>query len=133
MRFMLIQSYGGVPEGVPPMTQWPPSAVEAHIAAQVAINDELTERGELVDAQALARPDAAKFVVASDVAAPVVTDGPYPEAKELIAGYRIVDVESVERALEIAAQTSATPDHDGNPIQQRVEVREVMGTPGADA
>ena len=100
MRFMLIQSYGGVPEGVPPMSQWPPAAVEAHIAAQIAINDELTERGELVDAQALSTPDAAKFVVAADVASPVVTDGPYPEAKELIAGFALFEVKSKEEAIE---------------------------------
>ena len=133
MRFMLIQSYGGVREGIPPMSEWPREAVEAHIAAQVAINNELSERGELVDAQALSAPAAAKFVIATDVASPAVTDGPYAEAKELIAGYRIVDVESIERALEIAAETSATPDHEGKPIAQRIEVREVMGTPGVDA
>jgi hypothetical protein len=132
MRFMLIQYYGGVPEGVPPMTEWAPEAAQAHFDSQKAINQELRERGELVDAQALTPPEAAKFVIAEDVAAPVVTDGPYPEAKELIAGYRIVDVESLDRALEIAAQTSATPDHEGNPIRQRIAVREVMWTAGDD-
>jgi len=133
MRFMLIQYYGGVPEGVPPMTEWSPEAAEAHYESQREINRELTERGELVEAQALTAPEAAKFVIASDVASPAVTDGPYPEAKELIAGYRIVDVESPERAIEIAAQTSATPDHEGNPIRQRIGVREVMWSTAPDA
>ena len=133
MKFMLIQYYGGVPEGVPPMTEWSPEAAQAHYDAQHAINDELTERGEFVEAQALTAPEAAKFVIASDVASPAVTDGPYAEAKELIAGYRIVDVESPERAIEIAAQTSATPDHEGNPIRQRIAVREVMWSAAPDA
>ena len=132
MRFMLIQYYGGVPEGVPPMTEWTPEAAQAHFDAQKAINAELTERGELLDAQALTPPEAAKFVIAEDVASPVITDGPYPEAKELIAGFRTVDVESLDRALEIAAQVSATPDHEGKPIRQRIAVREVMWMPSDD-
>jgi hypothetical protein len=55
---------------------------------------------------------------------PIVTDGPFPESKELLAGYRMIDVESVERALEIAAEGSAAPGPDGAPIMQRIEVRE---------
>lgn len=62
----------------------------------------------------------------------MVTDGPFPESKELLAGYRIVDVESEERALEIAAQTSAAPGPDGVPIQHPIEVRQVMGAPDTD-
>lgn len=127
MKFMLLQNYGGIMrDGVPVMSEWTPEAIEAHIKFQKDVNAELKERGEFVDAQALATPDLAKFVVAGD-GAPVVTDGPFPESKELLAGYRIVDVESTERALEIAAQASAAPAHDGTPIEQSIEVREVMG------
>jgi hypothetical protein len=126
MKFMLLQGYGGVPAEVPPMSEWTPEEIEAHIEAQHRINDELKERGEFVDAQALTTPELAKFVVAGG-GNPVVTDGPFPESKELLAGYRTIDVESVERAIEVAAQASAAPGPGGRPIEQRIEVREVMG------
>lgn len=61
-----------------------------------------------------------------------MTDGPFPESKELLAGYRVVDVESQKRAIEIAAQASAAPGRDGKPIQQTIEVREIMGAPRSD-
>ncbi|HEY1854217.1 MAG TPA: YciI family protein [Solirubrobacterales bacterium] len=126
MKFMLIQTYGGVPEGTPLMGEWTPEEVEAHIAFQKDLNAELRERGELVEAQALTAPELAKFVV-SDGGAPVVTDGPFAEAKELLAGYRMIDVDSPERAIEIAARASAAPGPGGAPIRQQIEVREVMG------
>lgn len=127
MKFMLLQDYGaGVPEGTPPMGEWTPDEVEAHIQFQKDLNAELRERGELVDAQALTAPELAKFVV-SDGVDPVVTDGPFAEAKELLAGYRMIDVESQERALVIAARASAAPGPGGAPIRQAIEVREVMG------
>jgi hypothetical protein len=129
MRFMLLQDYGGVESDCPPMTEWSPGDVQAHIAFQNEVNDELTTRGELVDAQGLAGPEQAKFVVSDGATAPVITDGPFPESKELLAGYRLVDVESLERALEIAARASAAPGANGLPIRQRIEVREVLSAP----
>ena len=60
---------------------------------------------------------------------PPVTDGPFPESKELLAGYRLIDVESLERALEIAAQASAAPGQEGAPIRQPIEVRQVLSAP----
>jgi hypothetical protein len=129
MRFMLLQSYGEVGSGCAPMTEWAPADVQAHIEFQHVLNRELTERGELVDAQGLTGPDQAKFVVSDGTRAPVITDGPYPESKELLAGYRMVDVDTVERALEIAARASAAPGPNGVPIQQPIEVREVMSAP----
>ena len=134
MRYMLLQAYGGVElEGCVPMSEWAPGDVRAHIDFQHALNTELLDSGELVDAQGLAGPDVAKFVVSDGVNPPKIVDGPYPESKELLAGYRIVDVETPERAIEIAAQTSATPDHEGNPIRQRIAVREVMWSAAPDA
>jgi hypothetical protein len=127
MKFMLLQAYGGVPEGTPPMTEWTPEEVDAHITFQKDLNAELTERGEFVDARGLAAPALAKFVVSDGSGPPVVTDGPFPESKELLAGYRLIDVDSVERAIEIAALGSAAPGPGGRPIQQQIEVREVMG------
>ena len=129
MMFMLLQDYGGVPEDVPPMTEWTPEEVDAHITFQKDLNAELTESGEFVDARGLAAPELAKFVVSDGSGEPVVTDGPFPESKELLAGYRIIDVESVERAIEIAARGSAAPGPGGRPIKQLIEVREVMGAP----
>lgn len=129
MKFMLLQDYGGVPEGTPPMTEWTPEEVGAHINFQKDLNEELAERGELIDARGLSAPALAKFVVSDGQGAPVVTDGPFPESKELLAGYRMVDVESLDRALEIAALGSAAPGPGGAPIRQRIEVRQVMEAP----
>jgi hypothetical protein len=129
MRFMLLQNYGEVGSHCPPMNEWTPEDISAHIEFQSVMNQELTKRGELVDAQGLAGPDQAKFVTSDGVNAPVITDGPYPESKELLAGFRLIDVESLDRALEIAAQASAAPGPDGVPIQDHIEVREVMGAP----
>jgi hypothetical protein len=129
MRFMLLQNYGEVESGCAPMTEWSPGDIKAHIEFQQVLNAELAELGELVDAQGLSGPEQAKFVVWDGAGAPVITDGPYPEAKELLAGYRLIDVETVERALEIAARASAAPGPDGVPIQQPIEVREVLSAP----
>jgi hypothetical protein len=129
MRFMLLQKYGEVESNCPPMTEWSAADVQAHIEFQHVLNQELTDRGELVDAQGLAGPDVAKFVVSDGRNAPVITDGPFPESKELVAGYRIVDVDTLGRAIEIAAQLSAAPGWGGEAIRQPIEVREVMGAP----
>ncbi|HLN42639.1 MAG TPA: YciI family protein [Acidimicrobiales bacterium] len=129
MRFMLLQNYGGVDADCAPMSEWDPEDIKAHILFQQALNQELTERGELVDAQGLAGPELARFVVSDGTAPAVITDGPFAESKELLAGYRLVDVETAERALEIAAQVSAAPGADGAPIRQRIEVREVLSAP----
>ena len=131
MRFMLLQNYGEVESHCPPMTEWTPDDIRAHIDFQHALNTELIERGEFVDAQGLAGPEKAKFVVAPNGAggAPVVTDGPYPESKELLAGYRTVDVDSIERAIEIAAEASAAPGPNGVPIRQAIEVRQILSAP----
>jgi hypothetical protein len=131
MRFMLLQNYAGGEDCDVPMSHWAPEEIQAHIDYQLAMNAELTERGELIDAQGLSAPSLAKFVVHDGVGTPVVTDGPYPESKELLAGYRIVDVESPERAIEIAAKASAAPARGGLPIKQPIEVREVMGAPAS--
>ena len=71
-------------------------------------------------------------MVSDGTGAPVITDGPFPESKELLAGYRLVDVETPGRAVEIAAQASAAPGPDGMPIQQPIEVRQVLSAPDPD-
>jgi len=131
MRFMLLQNYEAPEWDCPPMDQWTPADVRAHIEFQVALNAELVRSGEFVDAQGLTSPEQSRFVTADGVTAPVVTDGPFPEGKELVAGYRMIDVDSMERALDIAARASAAPGPGGVPMRTRIEVREVMGAVGS--
>jgi hypothetical protein len=133
MRFMLLQYYAEPGSGAPILTEWKPEDVQAHIDFQIALNDELTRNGEFVDAQGLTGPEAAKSVTWNGTGAPVVTDGPYPESKELIAGYRMIEVDSLDRAIEIAAKAAAAPGPDGVPLEDHIEVREVMGAPSPDA
>ncbi len=93
-KFLLLQNYEGGAGCSEPMTNWAPGDIKAHIAFQVALNQELTDNGEFVEAQGLAGPELAKIVTFSGEGAPVVTDGPFLESKEFLAGYRMVDVES---------------------------------------
>ena len=131
-RFVLLSKYGaGAPAA--PMDEWDPADVEAHMGFLRALNQELIASGELVDAQGLAGPEGARFVSCDAVGAPVVTDGPFPESKEFLAGYQMIDVASEERAIEIAARLAGAPGPGGAPIRQEIEVRRVMGRlPGAD-
>jgi hypothetical protein len=124
-RFLLMVNYdnGAVTE---PMTSWDPEDIRAHLAYYEQLTAELTQSGELVGGERLAWPEATKIVRSDGVSAPVVTDGPYAEAKEQLAGYQIFDVESVDRAVEIAARLSAVPGPGGLPIGQPIEVRQVM-------
>ncbi|MCW2907185.1 MAG: hypothetical protein JWL68_1974 [Actinomycetia bacterium] len=132
MRFMLLQNYGPAESDCPPMTEWSPADIRAHIEFQHVLNRELLERGELVDAQGLAGPEQARRVVSDGTGAPVITDGPFPESKELLAGYRLVDVDTAARAIEIAGQASAAPGPGGAPIRQPIEVRQVLSAPDPD-
>jgi hypothetical protein len=108
---------------------WPPEDLKAHINFMHEFNKELAEAGELVGAEGLAGPEQARVVRASKGGAPEVTDGPFPEAKEFLAGYWIVDCEGPERAYAIAARASAAPGRGGAPLNMPIEVREVMGAP----
>ncbi len=124
-KFLLIVDYQpGVIDT--PMTEWAPEDVKAHMDYYNALNAELTANGELVQALALTWPEEAKSVTSDGKAAPVITDGPFLEAKEMFAGFQMVDVESLERALEIAALVSQVPGPGGVPLQQPIGVRRVM-------
>jgi hypothetical protein len=111
------------------VVNWPPEDLKAHINFMKRFNKELQDAGELVGAEGLAGPDQARVVRAGKSGAPEVTDGPFPEAKEFLAGYWIVDVESTERAYEIAARASAAPGKGGVPLNMPIEVRQVMSGP----
>src|SRR4051812_20229260 len=120
-KYVLLQNYeGGTCEL--PMGEWDPADIRAHIVFQQALNQALTASGELVDAQGVAGPEQARRVT-SDGAVRTVTAGPWD--RPLLAGYRVVDVETEERALEIAARASAAPGPAGVPLQQPIEVRQI--------
>jgi hypothetical protein len=108
---------------------WPMEDIKAHIGFMKKFAKELSEAGELVGAEGLAGPEEARVVRARKDGTPEVTDGPFAEAKEFLAGYWIVDCESTDRAYAIAARASAAPGKGGVPLNMPIEVREVMSAP----
>jgi hypothetical protein len=127
-KYLLLKHYSGGPEPLPdfvPMSDWTEEEISAHIAFQREVGRMLSERGEFVDAQAVS-PDGAYVRYGGPGTAPVVSDGPFPEAKELVAGWYLVDVDSEARAHEIAAYVSSGPGKAGQPIYEWIEVRPVM-------
>jgi hypothetical protein len=131
MKFMLMMN---APRGTGDwqVINWPPEDLKAHINFMKRFGKELSDSGELVNAEGLAAPTQARVVRATKNGAPEVTDGPFAEAKEFLAGYWIVDVESPRRAYEIAARASAAPGPGGAPLNMPIEVREVMSAPPVD-
>ena len=127
-KYLLLKHYSGGPEPLPswvPMSEWTADEITAHIAFQHEVVRMLTESGELVDARGLST-EGAYVRFGGPGAAPVVTDGPFPETKELVAGWFPVDVDTKDRAHEIAAHASSAPGKDGEPIHEWIEVRPVM-------
>jgi hypothetical protein len=109
-----------------PMEEWKPEEITAHLDYYRALHRQLVASGELVDSTILTGPNLAKIVRSDGAGAPLVTDGPFQEFKEWVAGFQIVDVESEARAIEIAAKISAVPGPDGVALQQPIQVRQVM-------
>ena len=105
--------------------------IQAHIGFMMKMQKDLEESGELVSAEGLADPREAKLVRAGKNGEPI-TDGVFPEAKEYLAGYWIVDVENTQRAYAIAAKGSAAPGPGGAPMNMAIEVRQVMSGPPED-
>ena len=126
MKYMLMMN---TPRGGEyAVNSWAPKDLQAHIGFMMGFAKKLGEAGELVAAEGLAAPDQAKLVRAGKDGAPV-TDGIFPESKEFLAGYWIVDVDSPERAYQIAAEASAAPGQNGVPMNMAIEVRQVMSGP----
>ena len=124
-KYLILKHYQGGPKhDFVPMDQWTPEEITAHMDFQHECIRMLQESGEYVDAQALA-PTGAYVRWGGPDQLPV-TDGPFPEAKELIAGWYIVDVDSEARAYEIAAHVSSAPGKDSKPIYEWLEVRPFM-------
>jgi hypothetical protein len=109
----------------------PPDDLQAHMNFMRDLNEELEQSGELVNAEGLSGPEQALQVQAQS-GAPAITDGPFPEAKEFLAGYWVLDCESLERAIEIATRISGAPGQSGVPMNFAVEVRPIMGAPGEE-
>ena len=130
-RYLLAVNFEGGAVAAP-MDEWKPKEITAHLDYYKALHNELVSSGELVQSEVLAGPDLAKIVTSDGVTAPVVTDGPFQEFKEWLAGYQIVDVESEARAIEIAAKISAVPGPGGVATQQPIQVRQVMDQAPSD-
>ena len=128
MKYILMMT--GTKVGVDSYRAWSKDDVQAHFAFLKNLNKELTESGEFVATQGLAGPEQAKVVRAGKDGLPI-TDGVFPEAKEFLLGYWIVDVESSERAYEIAARLSGGPGPGGIRLSMPIEVRQLM-TPKAE-
>ena len=131
MKFMLMMN---APRGAGDyqINSWTPDELKAHMAFMHRLNKELIDAGERVLAEGLAPPGQAKLVKAAKKGGPPVTDGVFPEAKEFLAGFWIVDVESAERAYEIAAKASLAPGPGGAPLFIPIEVRQVLSAPPRD-
>ncbi len=131
MKYLLLKHYRGGPEPVPgadvPMDQWTTSEIDDHMAFMETVAKDLQARGEFVDGQALS-PDGA-FVRFDGEGKPPVTDGPFAETKDLIAGWMTIDVDSPERAYEAAAYLSSAPGAGGRPLHEWIEVRPFLGEP----
>jgi hypothetical protein len=128
MKYLLMMNHTAAEEGVPD-ERWSPEDVQASWTHMEQIWRELSEAGELIATGKLAGPEAAKIVVSDGADAPVVTDGPFPEMKEFLAGFWMIDVDGEDRAIEIAARTSAAPGPGGRPSRYPIEVRAIMGSP----
>lgn len=131
MKYILMMSTPR--DGYAQFLSWPKQLLEANIAFMQDFARKLRESGELAEAAGLASPQEAKRVRAGIDGRPI-TDGVFPETKEFLAGYWIVDVESAERAFEIAAEASTAP---GQPVRTAsgemiehlwIEVRALMSS-----
>jgi hypothetical protein len=127
MKYLLLKHYRGGPTPTvdfAPMHEWAPAEIDAHIKYMGDFADKLVGTGEFVGEQALS-PEGT-FVRSGGAGRPPVTDGPFAETKDLIAGWMIIDVDSWERALELAAELSDAPGPRGEPLHEWLEIRPVL-------
>lgn len=132
MKYMMIMNTPK--DGYTQYMNWPRKILEANQAFMHTFTTKLIDAGELVSGEGLASPQQAKLVRAGKDGKPI-TDGVFPESKEFLAGYWIIDVESEKRALEIAAEAFTAPGApikaaDGTLIEHLwIELREIMSGP----
>jgi hypothetical protein len=127
MKYILLMS--GTKAGVDGYHAWAAKDIEAHFAVLKTITKELTESGEFVATQGLGEPVEARVVRGASNGMPV-TDGIFPESKEFLLGYWIVDVATPERAYAIAGRISAAPGPGGIPTNMPIEVRRFASPTG---
>ena len=123
MKYLLMMH---TPAGSHPYEKWSEPDWKNHLGFLERFNKKLKDAGELVAILALTAPNQAKLVRAGEDGKPI-TDGVFPETKEFLAGYWMVDVETAERAYQLAAEASAAPGPGGKPLRMNIEVRQVMG------
>lgn len=126
MKFMLMMHHRG--NSQLQLLSWAKEDLQNHIRYMKTFATKLTKQGELVAAEGLAFPNEAKVVKANADGTPN-TDGVFPETREFLVGYWIVDVENPQRAYEIAAEASMAPGQKGAPLHLDIEVRQVMSAP----
>ena len=129
MRYMLMMNHRGWSDYQ--INSWSPDDIKAHMAFMHALNADLTKSGEFVTVEGLSSPAEAKLVRAGKDGIPA-TDGIFPETKEFLAGFWMIEVDSAERAYEIAARASTAPGPGGKPLIMPIEVRPVLRLPSAD-
>jgi hypothetical protein len=110
---------------------WPKEALQANMEFMRGFSKELKDSGAFVATEGLAWPDQARIVTAGDDGTPV-TDGVFPESKEFLMGYWIIDVESAEEAYRIAARASMAPAPKGTVGHMPLEVRQIMSGPPSE-
>ncbi len=128
-KYLLLKHYRGAPAAVndSPMQEWSPTEIDAHIGYMNDFAARLERTGEYVDGQALS-PEGA-WVRYDGAGRPPVTDGPFAETKDLIAGWMVIDTDSYERAVALAGELSAAPGKDGKPIYEWLELRPFLTEP----
>jgi hypothetical protein len=128
-KYLLLKHYRGAPAAVNnvPMDQWTPDEVSSHMRYMYDFAAKLERTGEFVDAQGVAAEGT--WVRSDGEGRPPVTDGPFAETKDLIAGWMVIDVDSYERAVELAGELSAAPGAGGTPIHEWLELRPIMTVP----
>jgi hypothetical protein len=129
MKFMLMMS--APKAGFDWYAKWSKQDLQANMAFMRAFSKELKDSGVFVATEGLAFPDQAKIVRAGDDSEPI-TDGVFPESKEFLAGYWIVDVENPEQAYRIAARASMAPGPEGTPGRMPIEVRQILSAAPKD-
>lgn len=129
MKFILMMHAPWGATGDWDLFKWPPSALQEHMKFLGALNQDLEKEGALVGIDALTPPNQARLVRANAKGGAPITDGPFPESKEFLAGWWMIDVDNHQRACEIAARASAAPGPDGKPLNMAIEVRQMMSGP----
>jgi hypothetical protein len=125
MKYILMMN--GTKASFAEYAKWSKQDMETNVAFMRAFSKQLKDEGVYVATEGLGWPDQAKHVRAGEDGTPI-TDGVFPESKEFLAGYWIVDVESPEQAYKIAARASAAPGPGGKPGNMPIEVRQVLGS-----